>query len=811
MSAPPDYIRLCPVCGTAAAADATQCVQCNTLLLGVDLTLRQAAAVAAPPPVAAAPPAAGGPHCPHADCGQANPPGNADCLYCGRPLAGAQAPATVPSPSTFPYRLPTPLAEKFRILEVLPAGGAEAEIMILAGLTSGVKVVAKLYRPGCAPKTEVLERVGRAGFPHVVRVIAHGVADGVGYELMEYCAAGSLRQWMAAGPLSHAVLRQILEEIATALAALHGLDVIHRDLKPENVLVRRREPLDLVLTDFGTASVNEATQRFTTLARTVKYGAPETLAGIIDRAADYWSLGLILVELLTGRHPFDGLSDAVITHQLVTGNVDLAEVAAPDWRLLCRGLLLRDPQQRWGAAEIRRWLSGDDSLDVPQTADLAPPGFHSLRPYRIGTASCRSAHELAVALASQWESGCKDLMRGQLSGWVGRELQDDNLLRFIQDQLELRDASDDLRLFRLIRLMAPAMPPVWRGASLAVANLLAQAARAVGGDATAAGWLLSVFDEKVLRELAPAQFPEEAALIARWEAAYARFALLWRATENALTQWRKTQTGHNGLTDFDALVFGQPTALALPAPARLHPPLLLTLADESFAPALRVRIHNASSTCLADNPWFEALLAGDDPLAWLTAEFLAPQARNIAEDVQKREQRETQAESVRWQTLIARSNQTLALLRETSRTGPFSGAGERGACAAAVQAFLELIEEARREGVADDTPLMRALHRAEPVVLRMQDQLDAWEHAAAINAAWRNRNLGQGIGGFLLVGLVFAAETLPMRFFLWALLLLAAVIGWRLWGLMQICSRLHQLGEALPLRVATVPPPPMPT
>ena len=813
-----EYFRRCPVCGTEAPPDATQCTGCGTLLLGVDLSLRQASPPQEAPPQTSV---AEKLRCPHADCGAENPPGSERCLYCDRPLgvttavphAGHFIPpeptfsgAVPPAPSF--YRLPAALADKFRIVEVLPAGGAEAEIMILAGITSGVKVVAKLYRPGIVPKSEVLERVSRAGFRHVVHLIAFGVSDGIGYEVMEYCPAGSLRTLMTGELLPRDQLRMILDELATALAALHELKVIHRDLKPENILVRRREPLDLVLTDFGIASVNDATQRFTGLARTVRYGAPETLSGVLDPAADWWSLGLILVELLTGHHPFDDLSDAVITHRLVTGQIDLATLDAPDWRTLCRGLLLRDPQQRWGMAEIRRWLDGDATLAAPQDdAPVAPAG--PSRPYRIEDIVCRTPVELAAALATHWQAGCKDLMRGQLSAWVGQELKDDNLLRTIHDLLDLRDVSDDLRLLRLILHIAPDIPPTWRGESLALANLLAQAAWAEQGDAAAAEWLASVFTQKVLRELSPARHPAETALVTCWEIARERFAVLWRETEVARTRWRKTQTSHGGLggeADFDALVFGQPEVLAPPAPAKLYPALLLALADETYATQQLARVKVEASPYRALSPWLEPLLDGDDAAGWVAAGFLLPQARIAAADLQQHQQRTADAVVAQSAALVTRSNQALVMLRETSDMGLLAGEFERGATASAAQAVLGLIEEASVAGIADETPLLRTLRRAEPVVLRIQERLDEWEHAARINALWRNRNLLQGTGGFLFFMFIATMEVLPTRYFALALLLPLVVVGWRLWGLAEIRGSIRTLGKALPLRVPTTLP-----
>lgn len=791
-----DYQRICPVCGIAESADAAQCGNCGTLLLGVDLSLRQPDAPVLPASPAAA--VAEVAHCPYDDCGADNPPGSASCLYCGRPIRALDAVSPAP---TLAYPLPSALAQKFRIAEVLPARGAEAEIAILSGLNNpDVKVVAKLYRPGLVPNGAVLERVAKAGFSHVVRLIARGASDGIHYEVLEYCPEGSLRRLMQAGVLRRDELRLVVSELAEALAALHGIDVIHRDLKPENILIRRRDPLDLVLTDFGIATLIDATQHFTSMARSLKYGAPETLSGVIDRAADWWSLGMILVELFTGRHPFDGLSDAVVTHRLVIGSIDLAEVTDPDWRKLCAGLLLRDPRNRWGAPEIRRWLAGDTTLAAVQ-AEAPASAAQAIQPYRIGDAVCHTPAELAAALATHWEAGRKDLMRGQLAAWVGQELKDQNLQRILHDLLDLRDVSDDVRLLKLIVHLAPTLPPVWRGEGMAAAQLLACAARIEQGEMQQAEWLVSVSAQRALYALSAAHYPAEADLAAAWEAAGTRLIEHWRAAERSRLAWTQQQTNRNGYADFDALVYGHVAENPLPPPVRRHPRLLLASADTAYAAQLRTRLRSEAQPYVDLSPWLADLLNRDDPVAWVAASFLLPQAATAAEALQKRRQQAVDAEAKRFADLALRTNETLARLRDACNyLGVFAGETERGNAAAACTQLLGLLAEVQAAGAPLEHPLLRTLRRAEPIVLRIQDRFDAWAHAARVNALWRNRNLAQGAGGLFGLLFMFASQVL-MRFLFWLIIIPAALFGWRLWGIVELRNAIRTLGRSLPAKV----------
>jgi serine/threonine protein kinase len=392
--------------------------------------------------------------------------------------------------------LPAALDARFEIIEPLKAAGGEADLFIVRDKQQGERAVLKLYRHGIEPRTEVLERVSRAAPDQLVRLIEYGRDEGVPYELLEYCEHGSLRSLLKGRPMPADAARTLLGELADALEHLHGFDIVHRDLKPENVLLRGLLPLDLVLTDFGTSSLAQATMHYTSVARTLRYGAPEAGSNWVGKATDYWALGMMMVEALTGRHPFEGLSEAVIAHWLVTRPIDVSGIADARWQQLCRGLLTRDPKHRWGADEIKRWIAGDATLAVVE--EQAAPRLGESSPYRVGDTDCRTPRELAVALAAHWSIGIKDLKRGMLRAWLQNELRDQNLARFAGDMEEAPGMSDDERLVRLLMRLDPAMPPVYRGFDVSVSGLAALTRKALDDDAEAREIVMGLVEQRLL-------------------------------------------------------------------------------------------------------------------------------------------------------------------------------------------------------------------------------------------------------------------------------------------------------------------------
>src|ERR1043166_3168402 len=154
------------------------------------------------------------------------------------------------------------------------------------------------------------ETVARLDHPNIVPIYHVGeTADGSPFFTMKYATNGSLLQ---AGPMPREPRQSVLLtfKVAQAVQYAHEQGVLHRDLKPGNILLDGRgEPL---VSDFGLARCNETSSQLTrslTSFGTPGYIAPEQAGGPAARltpAADIYSLGAILFELLTGSRPFAG-------------------------------------------------------------------------------------------------------------------------------------------------------------------------------------------------------------------------------------------------------------------------------------------------------------------------------------------------------------------------------------------------------------------------------------------------------------------------------------------------------------------------
>ncbi|KAF2712458.1 serine/threonine-protein kinase-like protein psk1 [Pleomassaria siparia CBS 279.74] len=170
------------------------------------------------------------------------------------------------------------------------------------------------------------------------------------YLILEYAQGGELFHHLKSERMfSEEVAAFYMAEMILALDHLHRLGIVYRDLKPENCLLDSEG--HLLLTDFGLSKVavdeNETCRSF---LGTVEYMAPEVIQGVeYGMAVDWWSLGALGFDLLTGSPPFTGNNNAKIQEAIVKKKLVMPYYLGPDAKDLLTRLLRKEPKKRLGA------------------------------------------------------------------------------------------------------------------------------------------------------------------------------------------------------------------------------------------------------------------------------------------------------------------------------------------------------------------------------------------------------------------------------------------------------------------------------
>lgn len=322
------------------------------------------------------------------------------------------------------------------------------------------RVVIKVYREGRHPKAEVAALLKQADRSHVVTLLDRGILpDGRSVEVLEYISCGTLEALLPRAATDEAFRLELVREMAHALDAVHTAGLMHRDIKPANILVRTTQPLDLVLADFGISSITDLELSQTTKERTVPYSAPESTQGVVSKGSDWWSLGVILLEIFLGRHPFADLDDLMINVELVTRPMPLPKDLPARWRTLVAGLLTKDHGNRWKFEQVSRWLAGEENIPVYfETAATLTKQDGAAKPFDFEKQKYSDAASLAVALAKNPTEGAKRIERGTVSGWLAAQLGEHDMASQLEDLRENKQLKAAEKLALGVMVMNPELP-----------------------------------------------------------------------------------------------------------------------------------------------------------------------------------------------------------------------------------------------------------------------------------------------------------------------------------------------------------------
>ncbi|ODV65913.1 Pkinase-domain-containing protein [Hyphopichia burtonii NRRL Y-1933] len=169
------------------------------------------------------------------------------------------------------------------------------------------------------------------------------------YLILEYLDGGELFHHLAQEKfMSEKNSAYYIAQIILALRYLHSeLKVIYRDLKPENCMLNSEG--NLVLTDFGLSKVSSTSDSKHSMIGTAQYMAPEILKGEpYDYSVDWWSLGCVIYDLLTGSPPFTGNNNKKIMDKIISAkkNLKFPFYLSNDAKDLLRKLLQPNPDKR---------------------------------------------------------------------------------------------------------------------------------------------------------------------------------------------------------------------------------------------------------------------------------------------------------------------------------------------------------------------------------------------------------------------------------------------------------------------------------
>lgn len=271
------------------------------------------------------------------------------------------------------------ISGRYRIVDLIARGGMGA---VYRGehVHMHKRLAVKILHPEVDDQPEIVARFEREAVvgahvrhPNIAHATDFGkLDDGAYFLVLDYIEGRNLGDVIKDGPMPAPRVVRIAKQVAAALAASHALGIVHRDMKPRNIMLDSHMVPHLI--DFGFAKMSadklpltgrsetHPASRLTgvgVIFGTINYLAPESAHGMdaVDERADLYALGVIMYEMLAGKHPFDTTDPIeMFNHHRMTPPPPFAVRAPgasvpPELDKIIRRLLEKDPYDRYQTAQ----------------------------------------------------------------------------------------------------------------------------------------------------------------------------------------------------------------------------------------------------------------------------------------------------------------------------------------------------------------------------------------------------------------------------------------------------------------------------
>src|SRR5215213_1563470 len=290
----------------------------------------------------------------------------------------------------------------YHIIKKLGAGGM-GEVYLAQDTKLDRKVAIKLIRADSLTNENLKHRLVREAqsaakldHPNICAIYDVNEADSFTFIVMQYIEGETLAERMEREPLSVSTALTVAEQAAEGLAEAHARGIVHRDIKPQNMMLTQRGQLKVL--DFGLAkkmlssdSIDDEAPTAMLLSKpghvigTMPYMSPEQVQGEpLAPSSDIFSLGIVLYEMLAGKHPFKDKSAAVTMSRILLGEPTPTEQyktqVSPALETLLDKMLRKDKATRYQNAEhfltdLKRLSSPDAGNNTQaETLEFTPRG-----------------------------------------------------------------------------------------------------------------------------------------------------------------------------------------------------------------------------------------------------------------------------------------------------------------------------------------------------------------------------------------------------------------------------------------------------